>query len=472
MVKLFNFLLILIRNTVINQQLFLILKNKGEKMNPIVFTYDNSLISSEELRHTAEKLNEEIKSMNNAANLQYEDDRASINLVDDKQALKKVKTLIAEKRKLKPRYLIVIGIGGSNLGTIAVQEAVLGKLYNQLNPDIKVLYADTVDSDLISDIIKIIKPVLEKGENIIINGVSKSGATTETIANFEILVEMLKKYKKDYEKFVVVTSDKNSKYWNYAHENGFDVLEIPKKVGGRYSVFSPVGLFPLGLLGINIDQLLAGAYDMKSRCLDTNLLNNPAAVSATLIYLHYKKGKNIHNLLLVGNDLESVGKWYRQLMGESIGKEFNKDKKRVLEGITPTVSIVSVDLHSMAQLYLGGPYDRFTTFVNVKRNNSDIVIPDNDEYSKLVDVIQGKKLKEIMDAILIGTQTAFKKGKRPFIEITLPDKSEYSIGQLLQFKMMEMMYLGFLLNVNPFDQQNVEDYKIETRKILEGSYNK
>ncbi len=187
---------------------------------------------------------------------------------------------------------------------------------------------------------------------------------------------------------------KTQNYWNFALEKGFDLLEIPKKVGGRYSVFSPVGLFPLGLLGVNIDQLLKGAYDMKSRCLDTNLLKNPAVISATLIYLHYKKGKNIHDLFLVGNDLESVGKWYRQLMGESIGKEFNKDKKRVFEGITPTVSLVSVDLHSMAQIYLGGPYDKFTTFVNVKQNNSDVVVPDIDEYSKLVDVIQGKKLKE------------------------------------------------------------------------------
>jgi glucose-6-phosphate isomerase len=436
-------------------------------MDSIVFLHDKSLISSKELVNATEELIDEINCMNKAVNLRYEDDRASINLPDDKQTLQKVKMLIDKKKKLKPRYLVVIGIGGSNLGTMAVQEAVLGKMYNQLNPDIKVLYADTVDPDLINDILKIIKPVLKKGENIIINGVSKSGGTTETIANFEILVEMLKKYKKDYAKYVVVTSDKNSKYWNYALEKGFDVLEIPKKVGGRFSVFSPVSLFPLGLLGVNIDKLLKGASEMKNRCLDTNMLENPAVVSATLIYLHYKKGKNIHDLFLVGNDLESVGKWYRQLMGESIGKEFNTNKKRVFEGITPTVSLVSVDLHSMAQIYLGGPYDKFTTFVNVKQNNSDVVVPNVDEYSKLVDVIQGKRLKELMDAILLGVQTAFKKGKRPFMEIILPDKSEYCIGQLLQFKMIEMMYLGFLLKVNPFDQPNVEDYKIETRKILE-----
>jgi glucose-6-phosphate isomerase len=436
-------------------------------MNPIFFSYDNNLIPSEELAHTAEKLLEEIKRMNNAVALQYEDDRASINLPDDKQALKKIKMLVEEKKELKPSYLIVVGIGGSNLGTMAVQEAILGKLYNQLNPNIKVLYADTVDSDLIDDIIKIIEPILKKGENVIINGVSKSGGTTETIANFEILVELLKKYKKDYEKYVVVTSDKNSKFWNFALENRFDVLEIPKKVGGRYSVFSPVGLFPLGIIGIKIDQLLEGAHGMKSKCLSDNLLENPAVVSATLIYLHRKKGKNIHDLFLFGTDLESVGKWYRQLMGESIGKEFNKGKKRVFEGITPTVSIGSVDLHSMAQMYLGGPYDKFTTFINVKQNNSDMIVPDISEYSKLVEVIQGRRLKELMDAIMEGVKTAFKKGKRPFTEIILQDKSEYSIGQLLQFKMMEMMYLGFLLEVNPFDQPNVEDYKVETRKILE-----
>ena len=306
-------------------------------MNPIFFSYDNSLILSEKLTHTAKKLMDEIEHMNNAVALRYEDDRASINLPDDKQTIKKIKMLVEQKKKLKPSYLIVVGIGGSNLGTMAVQEAILGKLYNQLNPNIKVLYADTVDSDLINDIIKIIKPILKKGKNIIINGVSKSGGTTETIANFEILVDVLKKYRKNYEKYVVVTSDKNSKFWNFALENRFDALEIPKKVGGRYSVFSSVGLFPLGLIGIKIDQLLEGAHYMKSKCLSDNLLENPAVISATLIYLHRKEDKNIHDLFLFSTDLESVGKWYRQLMGESIGKEFNKGNKKVFEGITPTV---------------------------------------------------------------------------------------------------------------------------------------
>lgn len=435
-------------------------------MNPLVFNYNDSLISPEKLKNTSEKLIEEINRLNKVFNLNYHDERSSINLPDDENTLKKVKKLIEEKRKLKPRYLVIVGIGGSNLGTMAVQEAILGKLYNQINPEIKVLYADTVDSDYIGNIIKIIEPILKKGENIIINCVSKSGTTIETIANFEILVHFLKKYKKDYEKYIVITSDKNSKLWNFAIKKGFKILDIPKKIGGRYSVFSNAGLFPLGLLGINIDQLLKGARYMKSRCLDYNILYNPAAISAALIYLHYKKGKNIHDLFLVGNDLESIGKWYRQLMGESIGKEFNKEKKRVYEGITPTVSLISIDLHSMAQIYLGGPYDKFTTFVNVKKNNFNLVETSTDDYSNLVNVLQGKDLKNIMDAIFMGVKTAYKNVKRPFMEIILPDKSEYSIGQFLQFKMIEIIYLGFLLNLNPFDQPNVEDYKIETKKYL------
>lgn len=440
-------------------------------MKRITFDYKNSLISEKELKKTLQKLNQEIERMNAARKKAYDDDRASINLPGDLATLSRVKMLIEEKKKLNPKYLIVVGIGGSNLGTIAAQEAILGRQYNQLKPKIKVLYADTVDSDLIQNIISIVEPELQKGENILINGISKSGGTTETIANFEVLIDLLKKYKKDYEKYVVVTTDENSKFWSLAKEKGFSLLKIPKKVGGRYSVFSPVGLFPLGLLGIDIEELLKGAKLIRDQCLNIDSWKNPAALSASLIYLHAKQKKNIHDLFLFSTDLESIGKWYRQLMGESIGKEYNIEYKQVFNGITPTVSIGSTDLHSMAQLYLGGPYDKFTSFVSIEKNNSSIILPNYQKYSRLVKGMQGIKMSKIMNAIYVGVKTAFRKGKRPFIEIVLPDKSPSSIGQLLQLKMMEMMYLGFLLKVNSFDQPNVESYKIETRKILEGEEN-
>ncbi len=436
-------------------------------MKEIVFSYEKSaLISPDELKGITGRLQRETHNMTKAALIHYADDRASINLPDDAKMVEKVKDTIGKKCALDPAFLIVIGIGGSNLGTIAVQEAVFGRSYNGLTAGTKILYADTVDSDSINDIIRTIEPTLRNGGSVIINGVSKSGGTTETIANFEILADLLKRYRKEYQKYIVVTTDKNSKFWNLAARKGFDALEIPQKVGGRYSVFSPVGLFPLGMIEVNIDRLLQGAVWMEDKCLSEKIENNPAAISAALLYLHYKKGQNISDLFLFSNDLESIGKWYRQLMGESIGKEFNKYGKKVFSGITPTVSIGSTDLHSMAQLYLGGPYDKFTTFVSVQRNRSTIKTPNLEEYSALVDGIQEKPLPQMMDAILEGVKIAFRKGRRPFAEITLPDKSECSIGQFLQFKMMEIMYLGSLLEVNPFDQPNVETYKTETRKIL------
>jgi len=426
------------------------------------------LIPDDELMDLSEKLLIENNEMKRALKEGYENDRASISLLDDNDMMNNVKNQIYEKKNLNPSYLIVVGIGGSNLGTVAIQETLLGKMYNQTNKGLKILYADTVDSDMIYNVISIIKPVLQRGEKVIINGVSKSGGTTETISNFEILIDVLKKYVENYQDYVVVTTDRNSKFWNLSLERGFKLLEIPKKVGGRFSVFSPVGLFPLGMLDIDIDLLIKGAREMRDYCLSSDMMNNPAAVSAGSIYIHSLKGISIHDVFLFSTDLESFGKWYRQLMGESIGKEYNCENKQVFTGITPTVSIGSVDLHSMAQMYLGGPYDKFTTFIRVGNNNSEIYIPNYPEYEALVKGIQGKQLKDVMNAILIGTEKAYEKGKRPFLEINLPEKSAYSIGQLLQFKMLEMMYLGFLMNVNPFNQPNVEEYKIGTRDILEG----
>ena len=430
------------------------------------FSSEDSLIPREKVLRTAEDLRPEIENMVRATSRGYSDSRASINLPDDKDMLARVKQVVEDKSRLKPEYLVVVGTGGSNLGTIAVQEAVLGKLYNQLNPSIKVLYADTTDSDYINNIIQLLELTLKRDGKVLVNGISKSGTTTETIANFEIILNLLRRHMKDYERYVVVTSDKGSKLWNLALEKGFDVLEVPKMVGGRYSVFSPVGLFPLGLLGLNIEQLLDGARFTRDLCIQSDIEKNAAAICAAVKYLHYLEGKNIFDLFLFSNDLESVGKWHRQLMAESLGKEFDKKGERVNIGITPTVSIGSTDLHSMAQLYLGGPYDKFTSFVCVEKNNSDINVPRLEGYSELVSGIQGKSLKTIMDAILEGTKKAFRKDKRPFVEITLPDKSEGSVGQFLQLKMIVTIYLGYLLNVNPFDQPDVETYKKETREIL------
>jgi len=437
-------------------------------MKTLKLFYEDALISKDRILKTAEEIIPEIEKTRSIISKGYDDDRSSINLPDDEETLNTVKRVIEEKLSLQPEFLVVIGIGGSNLGTLAVQEAILGKLYNLSTSTIKVLYADTVDSSLIGSIIKLVKPTLKRDGNVLLNVISKSGITTETVANFRILIDLLRKYKKRYRDYVVATSDRDSELWNLAVKEGFTTLEIPQKVGGRYSVFSSVGLFPLGLLGIKIEDLLKGAKQMREACVDTDLERNPAAITASIQFNHYKEGKNISDLFFFSSDLESMGKWCRQLMAESLGKEFDRNGRKVNVGITPTVSVGSTDLHSVAQLYLGGPYDKFTTFISIENSSPRLYVPRKDGYFDLVPGIDGRSLEEILNAILEGTKEAFRKDKRPFIEISLPDKSESSIGQFMQLKMIETMYLGHLLNVNPFDQPDVEKYKRETRRILAG----
>ncbi len=434
-------------------------------MKGIRFSLDNSLLPPKSVAAAAKKLAPLIRGINSGASESLVDVRAHLAVLDDRARLDRAKECVARKLKLKPEYLVVVGIGGSNLGTMAVQEAVLGKLHNQLGAATKVLYADTVDSGLIGNIARLIEPVVKRGGNVVLNCVSKSGSTTETAANFQVLLSLLRKHKKKYQDCVVLTSDAGSKLWRLG-EKGFDLLEIPERVQGRYSVFTATGAFPLGLLGVDVDQLIAGARRMRDLCLNEDVEANPAALSAAVQYLHHISGKNISDLFLFSNDLESLGKWWRQLFAESVGKEFDNEGVRVNVGMTPTVSVGSTDLHSVAQLYLGGPRDKLTTFVSVERGGADIEVPPLEIHSDLVDEIHGRTLGDIMGAILGGTKAAFRKGGRPFMEVLLPDKSERSIGQLMQFKMMETIYLGHLLNVNPFNQPNVESYKEETRKIL------
>ncbi len=435
-------------------------------MNQIEFYFENSKITQEQRSQLSAQLIIELNKMKKALEQGYDDDRASLNLPGDTSSLQKVMALVEEKNKLHPRYVIVVGIGGSNLGSLAVFDAILGKKYNLQNNEKKILFADTVDSDLVFDIIHIIEPVLQNKEQILLNLVSKSGSTTETIANFEILLQLLEKYSNNPKESIVVTTDYDSKLWHLAKEKQYSLLEIPKKVGGRYSVFSTVGLFPLAMMGVKIEQLLQGAKQMRLRCLDEDFNKNPAAIGAACALLHFKDKKNIHDLFLFSDDLESIGKWNRQLVAESVGKEHDLSGNQVFTGLTPTYSIGSTDLHSVAQLYLGGPFDKFTSFVKVKTNKHDLIIPRFKEYVSLVQGIQQKPMQEIMSAIYNGITTAFIKGNRPFMEIILPDKSESSIGQFMQYKMMETMYLGGFLQINPFDQPNVELYKKETRNLL------
>jgi glucose-6-phosphate isomerase len=422
-------------------------------------------ISDHELSLYEHKLQAEIKAMQEASKEFYEDDRASINLPVDKEDLRMAKTMAARFRSVS--LVVVIGIGGSNLGTVAVQEAILGKLHN-LNPGKRprIVYSDTVDSDSMAAINALVQAEIKRGKKVLLNAVSKSGSTTESIANFEVLLQSHKRMK-DSKKHVVITTNEDSPFWRLAKQEGYAVLPMPKKVGGRYSVMSAVGLFPLAVVGVDIERLLDGAAQMRIQCLKPGHKQNPAVIRAALLAHSWARGQNIADNFYFKTDFESIGKWYRQLMGESIGKEWNKPHtKQLWIGITPTVSVGSTDLHSMAQLYFGGPRDKLFTIVKIGKWKHEQKVPVLRQYDQLVNHVQGKRLSTIMDAIVGGVEATLRKGERPYCLIELPDAGEWSVGALLQLHMMEMMYLAALLDVNAFDQPNVESYKIETKRIL------
>ncbi len=411
------------------------------------------------------KLEPEIDRIIAAQKKEYETEYASVYAPFDEDAIAHIIDVVQEKKDLNPLMLIIIGIGGSHLGTAAVHEALNGAFYNELGPECKLYFIDSVDTDRVHIIVQLMEQELQSGNNVLLNVISKSGTTTETIANFFVLYQILKKYKQDAaSNYIIVTSDENSPLHEFAKKNNCTFLPVPKNVGGRFSVFTSVGLFPLEFVGIDIKELVRGARDAFLQCTDKDIEKNSAALSASLLHYHYQHGVYIHNMFIFWQDGQKLGYWYRQLLAESIAKEYDKDGKQVFMGITPTVSVGSTDLHSVAQLYLGGPKNMFTTFITIGEEQKVIVVPKDSE--KINKEVAGKTLYEILSAIVTGTMIAYKKQELPYIECVLRQKNAYFIGMFLQCKMIEILYLGYLCNVNPFNQPHVELYKTQTKRLL------
>ncbi len=395
--------------------------------------------------HNLDKQITHLQEVVNAKN--YETNYAWINTLYDQEAINLVQVLVEKKRALSIDVLVVIGIGGSSLGTKAVHQAINGLFYNEQS-QFKVYFLETVDVAYTAQLCALLEDYFKVGKKILVNVISKSGSTLETTLNFNCILALLyAHFPETYQDYVVVTTDENSALHEIAQEEQFDVLFIPKKVGGRYSVFSAVGLFPLAFIGIDIKEFIDGAQQVVSLFLGQDFFNNPAALSAVVLFSHFKQGKNIHDTFLFCPQLEALGQWYRQLTAESLGKKVNKFNQIVNTGMTPTVSVGSNDLHSVAQLYLGGPYDKVTTFITLK----------------LKEEMQDFTYALVMPAIALATQEAYQKDGRPFFTIELPATDAQSIGQLMALKMFETIYLAHLLQVNPFDQPQVELYKQEIK---------
>lgn len=435
--------------------------------------FDDSGVSRKDIEATAANLLEYQESLKDVYNgLLYEVPEASVNLPTDADMVERVVQMANAKRAERLRYIFVIGIGGSNLGTKAIYDALDGS-FDKISParKPKMVFVDTNDPEGLQRTISFIDSEIKSLDELAVCAISKSGGTTETIANTEWVMQALQKRFERPESRLVVITGEDSAFASRATELGIDQLHIPKLVGGRYSVFSPVGLYPLALAGYDIESLMEGARSAKVDALNDSIDHNPSLASASILLLNRRAGRSVNDNFVFHPELESLGKWYRQLMGESIGKENDIDGNQVFEGLIPTVSVGSIDLHSVGQLYLGGPKEKITTFISTRRNQQGPKLAGEGErlFPELVPMINGKSANDIMKAIYGGVIVAYRKNDRAFMEVVLDEVSEYSLGYFMQFKMIEMMFLGKLLNVNPFDQPNVESYKVETKNILENN---
>lgn len=425
------------------------------------FIHDNAIHDSFAER-TLMPYIDELKKIH--ATHRYGAQESSINCSDDRRMHQEIMNMVAKKTSPKLRYVVVVGIGGSFLGAKAVYEAVRG-IYDSVSETYpKLVLLDTISARDIMAVVDMLASHAESKEEFLINVISKSGTTTETVANLETLCDALSVRFGDIADRIVITTDENSVMWKAAGKHRIARLPIPKNVGGRFSAMSAVGQFPLACVGIDVRKWLNGAHDMLKKCLQKK--NNPAVRSASIIYHYRTQDIRIHNTFLFNPELEWLGKWYRQLMAESLGKRENEVGIEVREGILPIVSVGSSDLHAMLQFYLGGPNMSLTSFVYAKQLPTQVKVPKKKLLGELVQNIEGVSYKKIMEAIYEGTKAAYTEHGLSYMEITMGRIDEYAIGQFMQWKMCETMCLARLLNINAFNQPNVEDYKKVTRSLL------
>lgn len=394
----------------------------------------------------------------------YDAPESSINLPFDTTLLEiraRAHELLAVS---KLKYIVLVGIGGSSLGTEAVYQALLGYV-GRVAPDTypRCVFVDTLESEYLQEVIDVLDRTVTSVQEVALVVVSKSGTTIETIANAAIIFNALKaRFARMASRSVVIT-DSGSPLAQWGEREGVRCLYIPPQVGGRFSVFSAAGLFPLALMSIDVRELRSGAASVFSSLVEGQ--DTSVHETAAVLSYYHARGLAVHDTFLFNPRLEMLGKWYRQLLGESIGKERSVATGFARVGFTPTVSIGTTDLHSVAQLYFAGPRNRVTTLVGVA-DDKNIVVPEH-TFADVVPSLQGRPIRDITSAIYRGVRSSYQKQQLPFMEIVLDRISAFELGAFMQYKMLETMHLAHLLNVNAFDQPAVEYYKAQTRSILD-----
>ncbi|MBR6064630.1 MAG: glucose-6-phosphate isomerase [Bacteroidales bacterium] len=368
----------------------------------------------------------------------------------------------ANRLERQSEMVVVIGIGGSYLGARAVIEA-LQHSYKGFNPfsDNHAPYVTFAGNNISEDNLCELLEVLDhKDYSLIV--ISKSGTTTEPAIAFRILKKHCEdKYGKEWAKqrIVAITDKARGALKQMADANGYETFVIPDDVGGRYSVLTPVGLLPIAVAGFDIRQLIAGARAMRHELLSqSGLSSNIAQQYALMRYLLYQSGKKIEMMVTYNPKMAFFIEWYKQLFGESEGKEG--------KGIFPTGATFSTDLHSLGQYIQEGERHLFETVLSIQQSRFQVPIPEDAENLDKLNYLLGKSIQEINLTAEEGTRMAHVDGKVPNLRLIVPKVDEYNIGQLIYFFEFSCALGGYLLGINPFDQPGVEAYKKNMFRLL------
>ena len=371
----------------------------------------------------------------------------------DEEFLAKVEKTAAQIRD-NADVLVVIGIGGSYLGAKAVLSAL--DPYFSKESGLEVLFAGHQVS---GEYLKQLLAHLE-GKRVMVNVISKSGKTTEPAIAFRFLKDyMEKRYGQEAAERIIVTTDaEKGALLTLAEENGYERFVVPADVGGRYSVFTAVGLVPIAAAGYSIRDLIAGAANAEELYDDIDADENPALQYAAVRHQLYVEGYTTEVMATFEPKLSFVQEWWKQLFGESEGKEG--------KGIFPASVSFTTDLHSMGQYIQDGKRNLFETFLLVQEANEDLTIFEAENDDDELNYMAGLPLQEFNHVAYKGTSSAHLDGGVPQLSLTIPKINEYHLGHLLYFYMLSCSYSAYLLDINPFDQPGVEDYKNNIFKLL------
>ena len=411
------------------------------------------------------KYSSQVEDIHNELHQKSKDENEFLGWLDlptdyDKKEVEKIKKC-AKKIQKNSEILVVIGIGGSYLGARAVIESLTSTFYNLLSKDQRktpqILYVgNNLNPNYLNDVIDLIG-----NRDLSVNVISKSGTTTEPAIAFRIFRELLEsKYGiEEAQKRIYVTTDKEKgALKQIAEKEGYTTFVIPNNVGGRYSVLTAVGLLPIATAGINVDKLLEGARIAQEKYLDQNLKYNDCYKYAVVRNILYKNEKNIEILVSYEPKLHYMLEWWKQLFGESEGKD--------LKGIYPTGAEFTTDLHSLGQYIQEGRRNLFETVINIEEADSIVLVGRDEDNLDELNYLTGKELDEINRKAMEGTIEAHIEGGVPNIVLTMDNLNEYTLGHLIYFFELACAMSGKLLGVNPFDQPGVEKYKKNMFRLL------